>query len=223
MNVINIIAHNPKAAFLSPLSFEIFFEALQPLRRTLTWRILYIGQASDSTQDQVLEEAEMEDIQPGQMKFVFEGGPPDVSKIQESEVVGVTGVLVTCSYNAEEFFRVGYYVNNYYEEPELQENPPDKPLIDRLTRHILVEKPRVTKFQVQWDDSASQTAASLIAQGLMPNESELNQLNMMHHQQQQQMAQEGCLQAGSQFKDRNDMMSHANLQAVAGFFGGAPQ
>lgn len=45
----------------------------------------------------------------------------------------------------------------------------------------------------------------------------------MHHQQQQQMAQEGCLQAGSQFKDRNDMMSTANLQAVAGFFGGAPQ
>lgn len=37
------------------------------------------------------------------------------------------------------------------------------------------------------------------------------------------MAQEGCLQAGSQFKDRNDMMSTANLQAVAGFFGGAPQ
>lgn len=62
-----------------------------------------------------------------------------------------------------------------------------------------------------------------MAQGLMPNESELNQLNMMHHQQQQQMAQEGCLQAGSQFKDRNDMMSHANLQAVAGFFGAAPQ
>jgi hypothetical protein len=31
VNVINVIAHNPKAAFLSPLSFEIFFEALQPL------------------------------------------------------------------------------------------------------------------------------------------------------------------------------------------------
>ncbi len=96
------------------------------------------------------------------MKFVFEGQPPDVSRILESEIVGVTGVLVTCSYAGQEFFRVGYYVNNYYEEPELAENPPDKPDITRLTRHILVEKPRVTKFQITWEDPsvlAAQVAA----------------------------------------------------------------
>lgn len=46
----------------------------------LTWRIVYIGQASDSEKDQILEEAEMDEIQPGQMKFVFE-----VSKIQTSD------------------------------------------------------------------------------------------------------------------------------------------
>lgn len=38
----------------------------------LTWRVVYIGQASDPVCDQVLEEAEMDNIQPGQMKFVFE-------------------------------------------------------------------------------------------------------------------------------------------------------
>ena len=38
----------------------------------LTWRIVYIGQASDADKDQILEEAEMDEIQPGQMKFVFE-------------------------------------------------------------------------------------------------------------------------------------------------------
>lgn len=42
------------------------------LNVALTWRIVYIGQASDPNNDQVLEEAEMEDIQSGQMKFVFE-------------------------------------------------------------------------------------------------------------------------------------------------------
>jgi hypothetical protein len=72
VNVINVIAHNAKAPFLTPLSFEIFFEALQPLRHSkrsislliffkiiliisyfiaLTWRIVYIGQASDSDKD----------------------------------------------------------------------------------------------------------------------------------------------------------------------------
>ncbi|TNV73277.1 hypothetical protein FGO68_gene15805 [Halteria grandinella] len=193
VNVINVIAHNAKAPFLTPLSFEIFFEALQPLRHTLTWRIIYIGQASDSGMDQILEEAEMEEIQPGQMKFVFEGQHPDTSKIQESEIVGVTGVLVTCSYNQQEFFRVGYYVNNYYENPELAENPPERPLLDQLTRHILVEKPRVTKFQIQWEPT------------------------------QEPVVEEGTLLPGSQYKDRHDMMSSGNLQAAAAFFGGAPQ
>ena len=43
---------------------------------------------------------------------------------------------------------MGYYVNNAYpdEFPELIENPPASPLVEKLTRHILVEKPRVTKF-----------------------------------------------------------------------------
>lgn len=78
-----------------------------------------------------------------------------MSRIPECDIVGVTGILLTCSYNNQEFFRVGYYVNNYYDDQELNENPPIKPEIERLTRHILVEKPRVTKFQIQWEDEAS--------------------------------------------------------------------
>ena len=89
----------------------------------------------------------------------------------------------------------------------------------KLTRHLLVEKPRVTKFQIQWED-ASVLAAQMAAQtGMLPTENDINQLNMM---QQQQQIQEGCLQPGTQFQDRNDMMSSTNLQAVAGYFQ-APQ
>ncbi len=95
----------------------------------------------------------------------------------ESEIVGVTGVLVTCSYAQQEFFRVGYYVNNYYEDPELAENPPEKPDITRLTRHILVEKPRVTKFQITWEDPSVIAAAAM--GGMMASESDINQINMM--------------------------------------------
>lgn len=74
-----------------------------------------------------------------------------MAKIPKSEIVGVTAILLTCSYNAQEFFRVGYYVNNLYEDPEMNENPPAEPDIAKLIRHILVEKPRVTKFQIEWD------------------------------------------------------------------------
>ena len=54
------------------MSFEIFFEVLQNLPKVLSWKIRYIGQASDEQYDQILEEAEMEDLEPGQMRFVFE-------------------------------------------------------------------------------------------------------------------------------------------------------
>lgn len=113
----------------------------------------------------------------------------------------MTGLLLTCSYNNQEFFRVGYYVNNYYEDPELNENPPVQPDIERLTRHILVEKPRVTKYQIQWEDEST-----------IYNENNPNQMNVMGQQTSDE------LPAGSQFKDRNDMMSHANLQAAQNFF-----
>lgn len=71
---------------------------------------------------------------------------PNPSLISKADIVGVTAILLTCSYNNQEFFRVGYYVNNFYEDQELNENPPIEPDVKKLVRHILVEKPRVTKF-----------------------------------------------------------------------------
>jgi histone chaperone ASF1 len=50
--------------------------------------------------------------------------PPDYSKIPDKDVVGITALLLTCSYFNQEFVRVGYYVNNEYDSPELRENPP---------------------------------------------------------------------------------------------------
>ena len=99
--------------------------------------------------------------------------------------MGVTAVLLTCSYkDSQEFLRVGYYVNVEYDSVEMNENPPANPVIERLTRHILAEKPRVTKFQIDWDDMP-QTAA--VDENANPN--------MIGNQ----ASNEGLLQKGSQF------------------------
>ena len=66
-------------------------------------------------------------------------------------MVGVTAILITCSYNGKEFFRVGYYINVAYGTPELNENPPATPQIDALGRVIMVGEPRVTNFPIEWD------------------------------------------------------------------------
>ena len=90
----------------------------------------------------------------GAYKFVFQANPPDVSKIPQEDILGVTVLLVTCSYNNQEFIRVGYYVNNEYAAEELKENPPAQPRIDRIVRNILAEKPRVTRFPCDFDAQA---------------------------------------------------------------------
>lgn len=41
--------------------------------------------------------------------------------------MGVTALIISVSYKNQEFFRVGYYVYNSYDDPELNENPPDTP------------------------------------------------------------------------------------------------
>jgi histone chaperone ASF1 len=62
----------------------------------------------------------------------------------------VTVILLTCSYDDREFVRVGYYVNNEYKDEALAENPPAKPVIEKIQRNILAEKPRVTRFAIKW-------------------------------------------------------------------------
>lgn len=97
---------------------------------------------------------------------------PNPEKLPSEDVVGVTVVLLTCSFRSNEFVRVGYYVNNEYSDPELAENPPAKPVFEKvrsttpahpsqtpplsfhcfqLQRNILASNPRVTKFKVNWD------------------------------------------------------------------------
>lgn len=86
----------------------------------------------------------------GVNKFIFEADAPDTKRIPDAEVMGVTVVLLTCAYDGREFVRVGYYVNNEYESEELNADPPAKPIIEKIRRNILAEKPRVTRFAIKW-------------------------------------------------------------------------
>lgn len=91
-------------------------------------------------------------------KFVFEADPPNTSRIPATEILGVTVILLTCSYDDREFVRVGYYVNNEYTDEALAEDPPAKPVIEKVRRNILAEKPRVTRFAIKWDSEESAPA-----------------------------------------------------------------
>lgn len=100
--------------------------------------------------DQELDSLLVGPIPVGVNKFIFEADPPDLKRIPTSEILGVTVILLTCCYDGREFVRVGYYVNNEYDSEELNEEPPSKPIIERVRRNVLAEKPRVTRFHIKW-------------------------------------------------------------------------
>ncbi|KAM7467501.1 hypothetical protein LguiB_015063 [Lonicera macranthoides] len=116
----------------------------------LEWKFIYVGSAEDETYDQLLESVLVRPVNVGNYRFVFEADPPDPSKIREKDIIGVIVLLLTCSYLGQEFVRVGYYVNGDYEEEQLKEEPPQKVLVDKVQRNILADKPRFTKFPINF-------------------------------------------------------------------------
>ncbi|KAH7617766.1 hypothetical protein Ndes2526B_g07632 [Nannochloris sp. 'desiccata'] len=151
INVTNVNVLDNPSKVTNPLQFEIQYECLADLADDLEWKLTYVGSAESEKYDQTLDAVFVGPVACGQYRFVFQADPPDFSKIPSDDVVGVTIILLTCSYRNQEFLRVGYYVNNEYAEEELRDNPPTEPKIDLLWRNILADKPRVTKFPIEWD------------------------------------------------------------------------
>ncbi|KAJ7954181.1 Histone chaperone ASF1B [Quillaja saponaria] len=151
VNITNVTVLDNPAAFLNPFQFEISYECLTPLKDDLEWKLSYVGSAEDETYDQLLESVLVGPVNVGNYRFVLEADPPDPSKIRDEDIIGVTVLLLTCSYLGQEFIRVGYYVNNDYDDEQLREEPPPKVLIDRVQRNILADKPRVTKFPINFN------------------------------------------------------------------------
>ncbi|XP_016560813.1 histone chaperone ASF1B isoform X2 [Capsicum annuum] len=121
VNITNVTVLDNPASFLSSFQFEISYECLAPLQDDLEWKLIYVGSAEDETYDQLLESVFVGPVNVGNYRFVL-----------------------------QEFVRVGYYVNNDYDDEQLREEPPQKVLIDRVQRNILTDKPRVTKFPINF-------------------------------------------------------------------------
>ncbi|CAF1234170.1 unnamed protein product [Didymodactylos carnosus] len=149
----NVVVHNNPSKFSSNFKFEIQFECLEQLMHELEFKLIYVGSAETCEHDQVLDVVVIDAVPAGTYKFLFEAPPPDRNKIPVDDVVGVTVVLVKGMYRDHEFVRVGYYVLNEYDDPELKENPPTKPDFDKLSRNIAVGDPRVTTFPINWGEN----------------------------------------------------------------------
>ncbi|CBN75153.1 conserved unknown protein [Ectocarpus siliculosus] len=170
VNVTNVVVLDNPTAFKNPLTFEVTFECLEALDADLEWKVIYVGSAEDTQYDQVLEEVDVGPIPIGVNKFVLTAESPDPATIPPTDLVGVTVTLITCCYKQREFIRVGYYVNNEHNDPavnaEIQEGriPPADTLDPaHITRNILADKPRVTRFPIDWNAAPGEAGAAAAA------------------------------------------------------------
>lgn len=193
VQVNNVVVLDNPSPFYNPFQFEITFECIEDLSEDLEWKIIYVGSAESEEYDQVLDSVLVGPVPAGRHMFVFQADAPNPGLIPDADAVGVTVVLITCTYRGQEFIRVGYYVNNEYTETELRENPPVKPDFSKLQRNILASNPRVTRFHINWEDntekledaeSSNQNLQSLLSTDALPSASKgwstsENSLNVM--------------------------------------------
>ncbi|OBA20558.1 histone deposition protein Asf1 [Metschnikowia bicuspidata var. bicuspidata NRRL YB-4993] len=152
VSLLGIEVLNNPARFSDPYEFEITFECLEPLKEDLEWKLTYVGSSRSLDHDQELDSILVGPVPVGINKFLFQADPPSPDLIPASELVSVTVILLSCSYAGREFVRVGYYVNNEYDSEDLRENLPTKVQVEHVVRNILAEKPRVTRFNIVWDN-----------------------------------------------------------------------
>lgn len=98
VHINNIIVQNNPAPILSPVQFEITFECFTHLPGTFDWKIIYLGSPNGSQFDQVIDEFEMTNLQPGCMTFNTDSNPPNFSKIPPDEILGTSAILISVSY-----------------------------------------------------------------------------------------------------------------------------
>jgi len=172
----NVEFINNPARFSDVYRFRVTFECIAPLKDDLEWKLIYVSSPGNEDLDQELDDCLVGPVPVGVNSFEFEGSPPDPSKIPTEDVLGVAALILTGSYNDQEFVRVGYYQNTEYDNEEMKETPPQKIMFERLVRDIST-KPRVTRFQIKWDVVSSQqeqAAAGAATSAAVPSANDLD-------------------------------------------------
>mmetsp|Transcript_15077 Transcript_15077/g.29363 ORF Transcript_15077/g.29363 Transcript_15077/m.29363 type:complete len:333 (-) Transcript_15077:69-1067(-) len=126
VNVTNISVLNNPGKFTDPFRFEVTFECVKELSADLEWRLTYVGSPDSEACDQELESVLVGPVPLGVNRFELVTPPPDHTKIPRDDLLGVTVCLLACLYKDKEFIRIGYYVNNEYDDPDAEKLKPSE-------------------------------------------------------------------------------------------------
>ena len=97
----------------------------------------------------------------GSYKFVFQADPPDVTKIPNSDILGVTVLLPHVFLQRHRVHSRGVLRQQRVRRRGAARGTPATVRLDRVVRNILAEKPRVTRFPCEFDAVSIPTADAM--------------------------------------------------------------
>jgi len=150
VNILNCRPTPKKLSVTDKWSVEVSIEVLDDCVKELTWALIFVGSPKDKAFDQQLASAVIGPLGRDKYDFVIEGSAPNNDLIPQQDILGMSILFLIGSFKDQEFIRIGFYVSTFYNQIELNECPPDIPLLDRIERQIINTTPRITKFTINW-------------------------------------------------------------------------
>lgn len=125
--------------------FEVLYEIKYNLETDFHINVIYITSPLEKKNDQELELFTLPAKKIGKFKVILKIQPPNYNNFKLEELMEVTVILLTVSYQKTELIRIGYYLNN---EIVFRNDADETNSIknENIIRKILSDKPRITYF-----------------------------------------------------------------------------
>uniref|UniRef100_A0A0N4ZMR6 Histone chaperone asf1 n=1 Tax=Parastrongyloides trichosuri TaxID=131310 RepID=A0A0N4ZMR6_PARTI len=153
ISVTSVELTNNPAPFNDKLHFSITFNCVEAINKPLSFDIVYIGCPNDTEHDQVLDTITVPEVTVGNHTVTVEVDPPVADKIPKDDFVGVTAIMLKAFYNGQLFNKISWYCVIEYTDPELMENKPENPIIEKLQRRVIFDEPRNVIYNIKWHEN----------------------------------------------------------------------
>ncbi|MES1902480.1 MAG: ASF1 anti-silencing function 1 [Paramarteilia canceri] len=123
----------------------------EKLQESLHFKLLFVTDAMNSKRDQVLDSVTVDPLEPGNYKFTLKPKSIDPKQMNYEDAIGVTLIILQCSYKNEIFSNVGFIFKTFYEDEQFRDVFPNPHVYDKIIMEIINE-PKRTDFNINWDN-----------------------------------------------------------------------
>lgn len=159
LSELELLSANP-AYFTEPMQWRVRIDLLERLPRPVTMSFVWVGSARSDKHDQTLDEFEVGPLACGPNEFIVDHNAPDVDEIPREELLDIAGMYLMFSYAGQPFLRVAYCVKVAYWDEQLNLAPPRAPRTEMLGRNVLMQRPMMSTFYVDWQAFVAEQIAA---------------------------------------------------------------